>query len=558
MEEKSESRVLISKGHLRPYHMNKLKKILAYIKGFALRNKLWSAIGVLAVGGLITYTLWPSAPVQFEYMTVEAKTLQILVEGSGSVSTESQVDLKSTVSGKITQVYVKSGEQVKQGQAIIRIDGTEAYQNVQKATLTLQRSQLALEKLQVAKPIDEAKAQNTATTKQEDVDNAYTNARASISSAQSEMADVQVVIDDLFNCNTGYLTTCGYNQSNTQKEYIKRAESSWYKSDKLLSELSKKYRTITTLSTKEEVEGILEDAREASISVADTARYAQDAVVYFKDREDYENAEADEAYTIVTAEVSNANEVLSDMNSLYTTLVNSKRAFQEAELDVKDIAGGSNTLDLRTQELDVQEKQNALTDAQIELAKYTITAPFAGTIGSVESVQYDWLSDNTTVATLSTDKNIAEISLNEVDVTNIQVGQKAELTFDALPELTLIGTVSEIDSVGVETSNVVTFKVKIIFDEEDARIRPGMGVTGNIIKSQKENVLLVPNGSIKNENGQNYVEVRNLSTGKNDRVDVTIGESNDTNTEITSGLTLGQEIVVRQILDTATASSGLF
>jgi len=119
-----------------------------------------------------------------------------------------------------------------------------------------------------------------------------------------------------------------------------------------------------------------------------------------------------------------------------------------------------------------------------------------------------------------------------------------------------MGTVSEIDSVGIETSNVVTFNVKIIFDEEDERIRPGMGVTANIITSEKENVLLVPNGSIKNENGQNYVEVRNLTTGQNDRVNVTIGASNDTDTEITAGLTAGQEVVVRQIEDAKPASSG--
>lgn len=536
--------------------MNTLKNIAIRIKDFALRHKFWTIGGVLVLAVAAFFIFRPSAPAQFEYMTVEAKTLKTSVEGSGSVSTESQVELKSTVSGKITQVYVKSGQKVKAGQAIIRVDGAEAYQSVQKAAIALERSQVALQKLQVSKPIDETKAQNTLTEKEEDVDNAYTNARASISSAQSKMADTQATLKDLFNCNTGYLTTCGYGQSDTQKEYRDRAESSWYKSDKLLYELSKKYRTITTSSSDDDIEDVLEDAREAAISVADTARYTQDAVVYFRDREDSENTKAEEAYTTVTAEVSTANSVLTDMNSLYTTLVNSKRALEEAKLDVNDIESGSNTLDIRSAELDVQDKQASLTDAQIELAKYSITAPFAGTVGSVEAVQYDWLANNATVATLSTDKNIAEISLNEVDVTNIKIGQKAELTFDALPDLTLMGTVSEIDSVGIETSNVVTFNVKVVFDEEDERIRPGMGVTANVITSEKENVLLVPNGSIKNEGGQNYVEVRNLSTGKNDRVNVTLGASNDTDTEITAGLTAGQEVVVREISDAPAAESG--
>jgi len=227
----------------------------------------------------------------------------------------------------------------------------------------------------------------------------------------------------------------------------------------------------------------------------------------------------------------------------YDKITGSIRALHGAEIDVQDLEYGSSLLDLKEREL-------AVEDAEIELAKYTIRAPFKGTIGSVNIAPHDWINNNTAVSTLSTKKHTAQISLNEVDVTQVDIGQKAELTFDALPDIILIGTVSEIDPVGIQSSSVVSFNVKITLDETDERVLPGMNVTANIITLEKKDVLTVPNTSIRNQNGLSYVEVFNKETAENDQVEVELGAFNEVETEILSGLVEGAEIILRQLSNT--------
>ncbi|MBC7836515.1 efflux RND transporter periplasmic adaptor subunit [Acetobacteraceae bacterium] len=539
--------------------MTALLNILKWIKEFALRHTFWTIGGLLVLAVAAFFIFRPSAPAQFEYITVQAATLKTSVEGSGSVSTESQVRLKSTVSGKITEVMVASGGEVKKGQALVRIDGTQAWQSLQRANLNLQKSQLALEKARAASVLKEEKTENTLEEAQTTLEDAYTLVQSTLTSTYTDVENTLSEIDTLLS-GGGYLNwqDNSFEYSSQSRTYIDRAEESYWAAENAHKDAVKNNRLLDENSSRDTVEVVLDETEDVVRLTVQAAKDAHDAVAYIRERDKYEVEQADEAWDAVAALTDDINATAKAITAVQKDLTAAKQAIEESRLDLEDIESGSNDLDIRTQELDVQDKRQSVAEAQTELAKYTIIAPFAGTIGSIEALPYDWMPNNTTVATLSTDKNIAEITLNEVDVINIAIGQKAELTFDAIPDLVLAGVVSEIDSVGIETSNVVSFKVKIVLDENDGRIRPGMGVTANIITSEKENVLLVPNGSIRNENRHDYVEVRNLSTGVNDKVEVILGDSNDTDTEIISGLKEGQEVVVRQIEDAAPESGGLF
>src|SRR6185437_11334418 len=89
----------------------------------------------------------------------------------------------------------------------------------------------------------------------------------------------------------------------------------------------------------------------------------------------------------------------------------------------------------------------------------------------------------------------------------VKAGQKAELTFDAIEGLTLSGTVAEVDSVGTVSQGVVTYDVKISFDKQDPRVRPGMTVDAAITADSKENALIVPSSAVETAAGRSFVEV---------------------------------------------------
>jgi RND family efflux transporter MFP subunit len=152
-----------------------------------------------------------------------------------------------------------------------------------------------------------------------------------------------------------------------------------------------------------------------------------------------------------------------------------------------------------------------------------------------------------------TPKSIVTISVNEVDVAKIQAGQKATLTFDAIPDLTIAGQVSQIDVVGTVSQGVVSYNVQIAFDTQDSRIKPGMSINADIQTAVHQDVLYVPNSAVKTQGTANYVQI--LTNNVVQRIPVTIGLSDDSNTEITSGLQEGQQVITQTISSKSTAST---
>jgi len=117
--------------------------------------------------------------------------------------------------------------------------------------------------------------------------------------------------------------------------------------------------------------------------------------------------------------------------------------------------------------------------------------------------------------------------------------------------------------VGTVSQGVVTYNVSISLDVDDVRVKPGMSVSAIIMTDSVQDVVVVPSSAIKNQNGLNYVEVFNAplasalpgvqgstSTILPKQVEVQVGLVDDASTEITSGLKVGDIIVIKTITAT--------
>jgi multidrug efflux pump subunit AcrA (membrane-fusion protein) len=135
------------------------------------------------------------------------------------------------------------------------------------------------------------------------------------------------------------------------------------------------------------------------------------------------------------------------------------------------------------------------------------------------------------------------VAINEANISSVKVGQKATVTFDALPSLTLTGRVHQISQQGTASSGVVTYAVTIVLDAQDKRVKPGMSTTANIITAIASNVVAVPNGAIKTDNQGSYVQVVETTGATPRTVYVTTGLANDTLTEVKTGLKGGETVV---------------
>lgn len=192
--------------------------------------------------------------------------------------------------------------------------------------------------------------------------------------------------------------------------------------------------------------------------------------------------------------------------------------------------------------------------------KRNVTSPIDGTVNAVNIKNGDDLSKLSSgssrlvpiiIGDLGTLK--AQVQVNEVDIPNVSIGQKAMLTFGAIDNFSLSGKVEKMDSLGTITQGVVTYSITIGFDALDPRIKPGMSVSASIIIGVKQDVINVPNSAVKTQDGVSYIEILVNQTPQQKPVE--IGASNNTDTEIIRGVAVGDTVVTQTITSGTFATS---
>ncbi len=252
-------------------------------------------------------------------------------------------------------------------------------------------------------------------------------------------------------------------------------------------------------------------------------------------------------------------------------LVAAEINLEEKEKSLEDLKSEPDELDIRIKKNTIRQKEDALETAQQSLDDCYILAPFNGVIADLGAEKDDSISAGTIVASIIAQKQIAVISFNEIDVANIKVGQRATLTFDAVSDLTVSGQVMEVDVLGQVTQGVVAYEVKILLDTETGQIKSGMSVTADIITDIHQNVLTLPNGAIKSQAGNYYVELIEASEEEKEKLMasangttlsispksqfIEIGSANDLYTEIVSGLSEGDIVIASTLGSTATSTT---
>lgn len=341
------------------------------------------------------------------------------------------------------------------------------------------------------------------------------------------------------------------------------------------------YKHITRYSDAAVIESLLGEVLDTTKSLAQAAKSESnflDAWVDFRTQRDRQIFQTVKDYQKSLADtIGNINNHLSSLLAIQRTLQDIKEAKLKAENDIKKIEqnnpfdlraaqqsvkekeaslgklqAGQDPLDIQTQRLTLRQRQNALADVVSKLADYTIRAPFDGIVAIMNFKVGDTVSSGTIGATMITKQKLADVSLNEVDVAKVRVGQKVSLTFDAIEELSISGQVAAIDTLGTATQGVVNYNVKIAFDTQDERIKPGMSVSAAIIIDVRQDVLLVPSSAVKSQADISYVEV--LENGMPQRHIIEAGLSDDTMTEISGDIKERDEVVTQTITQSATQS----
>jgi HlyD family secretion protein len=520
-----------------------MKRKLQSLGNYVKAHKFLSIIILLVIIG-IAYWIIKSVNTEGTVTTyvagkVRRGEITTTVSGTGQVSALSQVDLKTKAAGDLIYLNAKVGQEVFVGSLIARLDSGDASYEAESA-------RIAYDDLITIDPDDLRKAENDVVEAEKAVSSAYIDAGVAIIKSSTDLGEN---LESIYGLLGDYLSTSKYGLSQTAKEMIREVNNKYVLANKAHREYVKVSLAYPDKNDRDTIESLSLSLQKVSLLVLDTTKLTKETVVYLRERED-EVAVAAEAYSTVNALAVSVSETVSSLSANDKNINSANQALSDAKITLADLKDGPDSLDLRNQELSLKQKNDALAD-------YSVTVPFAGVIASVGDVVVgDTVSNGTTVATLITKQKQAEISLNEIDAAKVKVGQKAELTFDAIDGLDIAGTVSEVNLIGTVSQGVVSYTVKIGLDSQDERIKSGMSVSAAIVTESKSNVLMVPNAAIKNRGDNYYVEIPGqLATDVPTQKTVTIGVSNDTFTEILSGVDEGEAIVVKTNTGTATASA---
>jgi HlyD family secretion protein len=141
------------------------------------------------------------------------------------------------------------------------------------------------------------------------------------------------------------------------------------------------------------------------------------------------------------------------------------------------------------------------------------------------------------------------VEVSEVDINQVQAGQPAILTFDAILAKEYQGEVVEVAPVGNEMLGVVNFKVTVELTDADQDVRPGMTSAVEVVVSQLDNAMLIPNQAVRVEEGKRVVYTMD-ENGQLTAIEVTLGASSDTFSQLLEGdLQPGDVIVLNPPID---------
>ncbi len=410
---------------------------------------------------------------------IQVGSLEAKVGATGVVRARQSAVLSWQTTGVVEKVDVSLGDQVQDGDMLASLEQSSLPQGVILAQADLVSAQNALQDL--LDSYDQL---------------AVTTAERAVYEAEQALEDAQDHWDDI-------------NWTGTQDE-INLAE---YKAKEAWEDYS---------DAKEELDKIFdEDSRKYKIQKAITDQLYRDYADLLYSYNYYSGN------TVTELERSIAEKDLAI----------AEQQLLDAQDDLSKLQSGPDTEDVAAAEARV-----AAAEASVELA--WIDSPFAGTITKVEIAPGDKVSTGTSAFRLDDLSSLlVDVDVSEVDINRVAVGQPVALAFDAILNVEYQGYVVEVSPVGTDTQGVVNFEVTIEIEDPDARVKPGMTAAVNIVVSQLEDVLLVPNRAVRVVDGERVVYI--MDNGEMKTATIELGASSDVYSEVIGGdLMVGDEIIL--------------
>jgi HlyD family secretion protein len=483
--------------------------------GIMKRKTIILTVIILAALGLVAFGLFGSGrgagfANDFETETIERGTLSSIVEANGIVQSNQTALLFWKISGKVDEMLVKPGDQVRVDDILASLATTSLPSYIITSRAELLSAQDALDDLKNSE-IQQAQAQKAVDKAQKALDDTRF--------PQALQAQALLAIAEAGKAVEGAQRNYMIIASSAPQSAISQAYANLLLAENKVKDTEEMLDRLENTVINTGPPGII-IPEEVINSAKHQLRRAikQIELLLTQERLAYEKSLA--RYSALL-EPPDPLQVAAAQAELATA----KAQLEAAELEWERIKDGFSPAEIALLEARVEAAQRdwtrvkdgpdpddiTLLETQIAAAEAAIrqmkiTAPFDGTVTSVKTQVNDLVNAGTLAFRLDDLSSLhVDLAVSEIDINSIELGQKATITFDSILAKEYQGEVTDIALVGTEVFGATNYMVRVEVLNADAVIKPGMTASVKIVVNEIENVLLVPSQAIRMLNGDNVV-----------------------------------------------------
>lgn len=495
---------------------------------FLKKNWKWlvPVLCVAVAGGVFLIRPQQAKPASVDASYTEAaperRDVTNTLSGTGTLNPANTYTVKSLVDGKVLTGTIEEGDIVEESNVLYTIDSSDASTNFEKAEIAMQQAQRSYDKVVDRQYVRAEVAGVVSSLKVTKGDEVTSGQEVAVIRDSSRMLlTLEFPAADAANFSVGQSAAVTLDGTFEQLDGTVTSVSG----TDALSAGNLLTRTVT-ITVKNA--GGLTTAQAATASINGVSSIGSATFAYQAER----TLTAQAAGTVTSINVQEGSEVAKDDIILGLSGDDLTESIQSASES------------LRSAEISMQNLQDAMNN-------YTVTAPISGTIIEKDAKVGDAVKAGDTLCIVY-DLSYLEMNINvdELQISSISVGQKVQITADAVPDKTYVGTVTRVSMKGASNGGTTTYPVSIRIDDTDG-LRPGMNANAEIVVAKADNALVVPNAAVVR--GSYVLVTKDSPSAANADtameapegfvyVPVKTGVSDDDYTQIVSGIQEGDTI----------------
>lgn len=408
---------------------------------------------------------------------VERGDVSVIISGTGTVAPIDQYEITSLVKGEILSDTFEEGDMVQKGDLLYQIDSSDLENNLKKAQLNLQKSQVSYNET-----MDELSKLKVTSKYAGTITETYVKVGDSVNNGTkiADLVDMDTLVLSIPFNEADAATISTGSQANitlTNSFYTLTGTVRRVSSGTLISSEGATVRTVEIETTNP---GAVAKGDSATATIGNIAC----------------NGPGTFDYNLETSIVAEASGKVTTLNYAKGDKVHAGNVVAVLESSTSDATRQNSALSLKDSQLSIESYNKQLED-------YQITSPISGTVLKKTSKAGDTLdnSNSSVVMAVIADMStiVFDMSVDELDVSKIEVGQTVSITADAIDDRTYTGYVDNVSVVGTTSNGVTTYPVRIVIENPDDLV-PGMNVSAEIVVESRTDVLRIPLTAVQRGN----------------------------------------------------------